>query len=119
MSYFRKSSHGQPMLEGFGGLEMTSAGFPADANAVPICPSSAEGGGAQWCRKDIFSKAEKVAPSTISQVGTGIAAVLNALAPKPATPVAPVIIQQPGMSTTTKLALAGGAALLLVVLATR
>jgi hypothetical protein len=61
-------------------------------------------------------------PSTTSQVGAGIGAFLAALG-KPATPVLPagmpITYAQPGMSTTTKLALAGGGALVLVLLLTR
>lgn len=65
------------------------------------------------------------APSTITKAGSGVAAFLNALAkPTPimgAMPGAypPGYVPRPGMGTGTKLALAGGAALLLVVLATR
>lgn len=61
-------------------------------------------------------------PSKTSQVGAGIAAFLSTLG-KPAVPTVPagmpVTTYRPGMSTTTKLALAGGGALVLVLLLTR
>ena len=123
MSYYRR----RQQLSGFGGLgalELTSAGFPADANAVPISPGFAtDSSGQRWTRTDIFAIPTKVAASTstISNVGTGIAAILNALAPKPAVvaPSAPIMPVQQGMGMGTKLALAGAGALVLVLIATR
>lgn len=61
------------------------------------------------------------APSTISNVGSGIAAFLNTLG-KPA--VAPavtgtVFVQPQGMSTTTKLVIAGGAFAVLALVISR
>lgn len=59
-------------------------------------------------------------PSTVSQVGAGIGAFLSNLGKPPTPPPGvPVMPYRPGMSTTTKLALAGGGALLLVLLLTR
>jgi hypothetical protein len=61
-------------------------------------------------------------PSTVSQVGAGVGAFLSNLG-KPQTPIGtpgmPVTPYRPGMSSTTKLALVGGGALLLVLLLTR
>jgi hypothetical protein len=59
-------------------------------------------------------------PSTTTQVGAGIGAFLKGLAAPPPGAGQPVMpIAPAGMSTTTKLALAGGGALVLVLLLTR
>lgn len=118
MSYVRRP------FSGLGALDLTSGGFPADVNAVPISPGFAtDASGQRWTRVDIFATPTKIsAPtSTISNVGSGIAAVLNALAPKPAVvqPGIPIMPVQTGMGTGTKIALAGAGALILVLIATR
>lgn len=59
-------------------------------------------------------------PSTVSQVGSGLAAFLTALAPRPPVPIAQAMpYRPPGMSMGTKLALAGGAALVVILIARR
>lgn len=71
--------------------------------------------------------AKPSSPSTVSQVGSGIGAFLKGLSTPPPGGLKPGMpgypgypaYPQPGMSSTTKLALAGGGALVLVLLLTR
>ena len=121
----------------------TSTATAPNPNTLPLCPTVSSDG---WCRPYVGGSAEYhggsgapgggVSPnassssSTVSEVGSAIGKFLGSLG-KPAVPVVPTGIPiapgmpgynpyaQTGMTTTTKLALAGGAALLLVVIATR
>jgi len=125
MSYHRGN-------RGYPGVGLGDA--PSDPNTLPICPSQTGG----WCRAYVGAPAQYVGifagpsvaasssssssggASTATNVGQAIAAIFGALATKPAVPVTPILpYPQSGMSTGTKLALGAGAALLLVVLATR
>jgi hypothetical protein len=124
MSYQKKTPYGQYVqVAGLGADPWADA---ASGEVKPVTGGTQSEGGGLFdflFKPSAPAPAPKpAAPSTVSQVGAGIGAFLKGLAPTPPTPAAPtpvMPVHAGGMSTTTKLALAGGGALLLVLFLTR
>lgn len=148
MAYIRRPSRvPRAQLSGLGGLLASlSEGFgfskPApeiqmaeefvgNVNSLPLCSSAASGA---WCRNYIGGSAVKKAgtavaaatPATASNAGSVIGDFFKALTGSigsstmtPAVQAAMVVPPQSGMSTGTKLAIAGGAVALVAIIATR
>jgi hypothetical protein len=100
--------------------------FVGNQNALPICPVT---DGSGWCRRYVGgppvksainpAKPASSAASASSTVQNVISSIFGALVSPVKTPTVTPVTAQPGMSTGTKLALAGGAVALVVLVASR
>ena len=119
--YTKKMVRRRPLL-GFGDFtdETPCTSIPAgDAYRRPgnYCATAAGGYTTFNADGSIYEHPSDPQPSVLSKIGSALAAVLSQRAATSG-PVMPVAVA-PGMSTTTKVALAGGAVLLVVMLARR